>query len=265
MPVPPLGDTPLKLSIPRAFEVMDQLNKNRSLSRIENVTLDEIAEVASRELTASLKSWDYLYERTALSGLKGDRYKEKRWGVNQFVKNHPFEYRPFVPPDVPGCLALYDQWKERKKKGIKTGEGEYEIHLLEDSRSAHFRMMREYQDLGLIGRVVTVGSEIKGYLMGADLSPDLPTCGSVGPKTGWIGRFQDRNEKTLAVLAEVTDLSVRGLAQFIFREFCLEQSAYPWINTMDDSDLLPLRKVKNSYRPFLLVPSYTLEHRIHHE
>jgi hypothetical protein len=242
MPVPPLGDTSLKSAIPRAFEVMDQLNKNRSLSRIENVTLDEMAEADPRQFNAYLKSWDYLYERTALSGLKGDRYKEKRWGVNRFVKNHPYAYRPFTPADVSGCLALYDQWKERKKEGIKTGEGEYEIHLLEDSRSAHFRMIREYQELGLIGRVVTVGSEIKGYLMGAEL-----------------------NEKTLAVLAEVTDLSIKGLAQFIFREFCREQSAYPWINTMDDSDLLPLRKVKNSYHPFLLVPSYTLEHRINHE
>ncbi len=242
MPVPPLGDTPLKSAIPRAFEVMDQLNKVQSLSRIENISLDEMAEADSRRFSAYLKSWDYLYERIALSGLKGDRYKEKRWGVNRFVKNHPYEYRPFAPADLSGCLALYDQWKERKKEGIKTGEGEYEIHILEDSRSAHLRMMREYQELGLIGRVVTVGSEIKGYLMGAAL-----------------------NEKTLAVLAEVTDLLIKGLAQFIFREFCREQNAYPWINTMDDSDLLPLRKVKNSYHPFLLVPSYTLEHRINNK
>ena len=62
------------------------------------------------------------------------------------------------------------------------------------------------------------------------------------------------------MLFEITDLSTKGLAQFIYREFCKElMDTYRWINAMDDSGLENLKRVKNAYHPTRLIPSYNIE------
>ncbi|MBI1822150.1 MAG: DUF2156 domain-containing protein [Nitrospirae bacterium] len=238
MPIPPQGESPLSETIPRAFEMMDRLNPHPSFSRIENLGMKEVSETHGQPFKCYLKSWDYLYERTKITELKGAGFKEKRWGFNTFIKHQAYEYRPFIREDIPGCTALFGEWGAKKKNASIHQEKSYALQLIEDSAVAHRRMMEEAGPLGIIGRVVTMGSMVKGYIFGVEL-----------------------DENTLIVLAEITDISIKGLAQFIFRRFCEELNTYQWVNTMDDSGLLPLRKVKNSYHPFLLVPSYTLEHR----
>jgi hypothetical protein len=57
------------------------------------------------------------------------------------------------------------------------------------------------------------------------------------------------NKDTFCILYEITDLSVKGLAQFIFKEFATELTGYKYINIMDDSGLENLKKVKLSYQP----------------
>lgn len=52
-----------------------------------------------------------------------------------------------------------------------------------------------------------------------------------------------------------------GCAQFIFREFSKmlkEHYAVNYINVGDDMGFENLRKVKMSYRPYKLVPKYTI-------
>ncbi len=61
---------------------------------------------------------------------------------------------------------------------------------------------------------------------------------------------------SFCVLYEITDLQVKGLAQFIFRSFAQELKDYKFINIMDDSGLENLKKVKLSYHPVRLVPAY---------
>lgn len=238
MPLPPLGEGGLNQAVHFGFEIMDRLNPNRSASRIENLSLCDVAEIDLRQFSVKLKSWDYLYEREKLSGLKGDSYKGKRVAYNHFIKHQRPQYLPFSLADTGACLRLYDQWMERKKRGMDFKEGSYPLYLMEDSRKAHQRMMEDSENLGLIGRVVKIDSEIKGYIISAEL-----------------------NESTLVVAAEVTDLSIKGLAQYIFRELCKEMKKSHWVNVMDDSGLNSLRKVKESYHPDQLVPAYILNHR----
>ena len=64
------------------------------------------------------------------------------------------------------------------------------------------------------------------------------------------------NNDTFCILYEITDLSIKGLAQFIFRRFSAELKDYSYINIMDDSGLDNLRKVKLSYKPKRLVSAY---------
>jgi hypothetical protein len=63
-------------------------------------------------------------------------------------------------------------------------------------------------------------------------------------------------------LYEITDLSIKGLAQFIFRAFAEELKNYRYLNIMDDSGLANLKKVKLSYHPERLVPAYIARRRM---
>jgi hypothetical protein len=67
------------------------------------------------------------------------------------------------------------------------------------------------------------------------------------------------NHDTFCILYEITDLSVKGLAQFIFREFSRELKGYRYLNIMDDSGLENLKQVKLSYKPVRLIPSFTAQ------
>ena len=235
MPLPPLGDRPLPETLPLAFDLLDGLNKGKSTGRIENFDFSDMASVDRRAFSFFVKSWDYLYDREKLTGLRGDAYKVKRWAVNRFIKNVRYETRPFVPGDLTECLALYDAWKREKERAFVKGDDDYPRFLMEDSRIAHERMMKESSALGIIGKVVTLDSKISAYTFGMKMG-----------------------EEMLVILAEIADRSVPGLAQFIFREFCAGFPERAWVNTMDDSDLPALRKVKFSYHPVLLVPSFSL-------
>ena len=96
-------------------------------------------------------------------------------------------------------------------------------------------LLRHSGQLGLTGRVVTVEGYIKAYSFGFPVDQD-----------------------TFCVLLEITDLNVKGLSVYLFREFCrdadLEQ--YKFINVMDDLALNNIRETKMSFRPSVLLPLY---------
>lgn len=181
-----------------------------------------------------MKETEYLYETEALAGLRGDRYKQQRHAYNGFVAKYPSaKLRPYTAADQDDCLSLYDQWRERRSE--KSDDPIYNA-MIDDSRSAHRIGISHADVLGLVGRVVRIDGEIRGYTFGYPLGAG-----------------------TFCVLFEITDLGTKGLAQFIYREFCKElMDTYRWINAMDDSGLANLKRVKRSYHPYRLLPSYNI-------
>lgn len=209
-------------------------SRNPHIVRIENVPQETTALFEKNGFSVSLKETEYLYETAALAELRGDPYKQQRHAYNAFVVAHPSaELRPYCPNDRDECLALYDRWRERRSQ--KYDDPIYNA-MLNDSQSAHRIGVSEAEALGLVGRVVRINEGIKGYTFGYPLNAD-----------------------TFCILFEITDLSITGLAQFIYREFCRElMGPYKWINAMDDSGLENLKRVKRSYHPCQLLPSYNL-------
>ena len=170
------------------------------------------------------KEIEYLYETEALIQLKGDRYKSKRAAYNLLTRNHPAaQLQPYQPAHLPDCLALYKSWQQ--ERDAQAHDDVYRA-MLEDSWGSHRIGLMNHEELDLVGRVVFIDGVLKGYTFGYPL-----------------------NSEIFCVLFEITDLRIKGLAQFLFREFCREQAAYRWINTMDDSGLENLKRVKLSYRP----------------
>ena len=221
-------------TINKASQFMLASNQNRHIARIENVPQEMISCFEKNGFRATLKETEYLYETEALVGLQGTRYKQQRHTYNGFVAKYPSaKLRPYTAADRKACLLLYDKWRERRSE--KSDDPIYNA-MLDDSRSAHRIGVSHADALGLLGRVVRIDGEIRGYTFGYPL-----------------------NAGTFCVLFEITDLGTKGLAQFIYREFCKElMDTYRWINAMDDSGLENLKRVKHAYHPIQLLPTYNI-------
>lgn len=235
LPSPCSIDNPMYLEVvEKAYEYMLHSNKNPQIARIENVP-KEIGSVFSMNgFHTYEKETEYIYRTKDLCELKGDRYKQQRNSYNAFVKQYPSaEYTSYKSSDIDECLELYENWS--KSRAEKYTDPIYQA-MLDDSRSAHRIGITHAEELSLVGRVVRINGQLCAYTFGYELNRD-----------------------TFCILFEVSDLNIKGLAQYIYREFCRElMLSYNWINAMDDSGLENLKRVKRAYHPHSLVPSYNL-------
>ena len=233
MPCDPENST-YRNVIRTAYQFMLESNPNPHIARIENVSQELRSFFEKDGFRVTLKETEYLYETAALSELRGSRFKSKRNAYNAFIERYPLaEFTSYCPADRDACFALYDAWHIAR---AATCNDAIYCAMLEDSRSAHRIAIAHAEALGLLGRIVRIDEEIRGYTFGYPLNADI-----------------------FCVLFEITDLEIKGLAQFIYREFCKELGdTYRWVNAMDASGLENLKRVKRSYHPFQLIPSYNI-------
>ena len=233
MPIMPMGGPPREKAIREAYAFMLEESRAKQIVRIENVPASLLPIFRAMGFDATLKETEYLYEANALVQLKGNPYKSKRAAYNAFIRSYPSaEIRPYQPTYLADCLSLYESWQQTRR--AKYDDYIYQA-MLDDSRSAHRTGLMNHEGLGLVGRAVFIDGKLKGYTFGYPL-----------------------NSEVCCVLFEVTDLRMRGLAQFLFREFCREQSANRFIHAMGDSGLAIIKQVKLSYRPCERIPSYNI-------
>ncbi len=238
MPVPPLGDRLGLKIVEECFEIMNFWNQNRAVSRISGIREEYLAHVGANPCgcpyMVTLVEHDYLYNRLDLVNLKGNLYKSKRASYNQFVRSHPNAvYRPFTKEDTPACLRLYQEWlKEYRKHSVP----EHQLQMAEENYNVHQKGILEYELLGLTGRIVELDDgKIAGYTFGTELNPE-----------------------TFYILFEITDRQIKGISQYLFREFCKELEQYRSINVGGDSGIASLARVKESYHPVARYPIYQL-------
>lgn len=229
----PLGGHKKRQAAEEAFRIMDRFNKNKAISRIENVEEKDLPFFKSIGYDCRIKSHDYVCLRSDLAGLKGNRFKSKRWGLNFFLKHYEAQYVPFLSRYSGDCLKLYDRWEEARARDNpdKVYQG-----MMQDSRRSLEVLLDNFKRLDLTARVVKIDKEIRAFTFGFNLNRD-----------------------TFCILYEITDLSIKGLAQYIFCAFAEELKGYKYINIMDDSGLENLKKVKLSYHPVKLVPAYIVK------
>ena len=222
MPIPPIAKTRTPELLQRGFDLLDPLNP-QGRARIEGLSQKECESLAKQGLQCYPKSPEYLYRREDLTALAGNRYKSKRSALNYFTTHYDFRVECYTSKNFLECYSLFKRWQTER---IAKTADPYELALLEDTAFVHRRILLHAEAVGIDGRIVKIGGEIKGYTFGYAL-----------------------NDETFCIFLEITDPGVKGLPQFLFREFCREKSAFQWINAMDDSGLERLRRVKESYRP----------------
>jgi len=253
MLLPPLGK---KKNVPEAmkqcFGIMNTNNSSRFYSRIDYVQagmIDEFIQTADEAQSmfemlehyiVEKKLVDYVYEAESLIALRGNSYHTKRTEINKFQKSYP-NHRIEVLDRVKhheGIMALFNKWVADRVKYMPKEEAEVFLEGIHQERHAVKRMLKHYDELGLVGQVIYIDEEIKGFTAGERISAD-----------------------TACVIIEKTDFEVMGCAQFIFREFSKllkEHYGITYINVGDDMGFENLKKVKMSYRPFKLVPKFTI-------
>ena len=232
MPLPPLGPRPLEESVREGLAYLCQWNKGSSVSRIENVTDQQKAHLAGSDLRWTAKTPDYLYRAEALAQLAGDSYKSQRALCNRVERTASVTLRPYTVADQPACRDLFRRWVSQKREGTLDTMGRY---LLEDAEAAHELVWALSDRLRLAGTVACVEDQVMGYTFGYRLTPE-----------------------TFAVLVEVADRSVPGLAQYLFRETCraARHGGAEYINAMDDAGLPGLRAAKQAYHPVATIKSW---------
>jgi hypothetical protein len=235
MYLPPLAKKTGPLVIKECFRIMDGFNKNKDISRIENLEAKDIVFYQDLGYEYRHKSDDYLCRKADLVLLKGNKFKSKRACCNYFIKHYKFAYLSFISRYKKDCLQLYDNWMTKRKL---TNKDNVYKSMLEDSRNCLKILMDDFQNLNIRGRVVRIDEEIKAFTFGFELNKD-----------------------TFCILYEITDLSIKGLSQFIFRQLCAELKNYKYINIMDDSGLENLKKVKLSYHPLKVIPAYIVKRK----
>lgn len=232
MPVMPLGTAPSIEAIRQSYLFMLEANRSKAIARIENVPEMSLSFFRELGFRVYRKETEYLYSTNSLIQLKGTRYKSKRGAYNSFIRNHSeITLAPYQPKDASDCLELHARWRRERRK---TSCDPLYQGMLDDAEHAHRTGLLNAAELGLEGIVVRIGGELKGYSFGYPL-----------------------NNTVYCIIFEITDTRLKGIAQFLFREFCRRKAVYPFINAMDDSGLENLKRVKQSYHPLEQIGSYT--------
>jgi hypothetical protein len=253
MLLPPLGEKEfVNDAIVSCFEIMNTNNSSPYYARIDYVQesiLEEFVHstdeaenmfVILENYVVEKKLVDYIYEVDSLINLNGNSYHTKRTEINKFRKSYP----DYVVEELDSTkhkeeiLYLFNKWVADRIKYMPGEEAENFLEGIHQERYAVKQMLKYYNALSLIGLVIYINGELKGFTVGERI-----------------------NANTATVIIEKTDFEILGCAQFIFREFSKnlkEHYDVTYINVGDDMGFENLRKVKMSYRPYKLVPKYTI-------
>jgi len=237
MHLPPLGTTPTAEMLGKIFDLLQDRNASKDsplASRIANIEEADIPAFSDLGYKCVAVSSDYISFRESLASLEGNHFKAKRACFNHFIKNNKFEYADLKQEHGADCLALYNYWmtEKRKKKRSKVF-----FDMMQDNFIALNVLFENFQQLEIRGKIIRMNGALKAFTLGFML-----------------------NWETFCIQYEISDLSIKSLAQFIFSSFCRELDCR-FINVMDDSGMEELRKVKLSYHPEKIVHSYTTARR----
>jgi hypothetical protein len=176
-------------------------------------------------------NFDYLYLRSELAELPGNRFHKKKNRVNYFASRHDYSVEPFAGTHRQGCIRLLDRWRD--------------VHDGIDSNSlaAETEADREALEgatlLGLEGLVVLAGGEVRAFVLGERLNSVTSVC-----------HF------------EKADPFMDGLYQLIDREFNSRLfTDCTYVNREQDLGEANIRQSKLSYHPVELIKKYRARRR----
>lgn len=247
--LPPIGDEGGDRALRAAHEIMDDYNAShgvRDHSRVEYISDELLARFDTSGMNVQPMGHDYLYETRRMIDLLGGDLASKRQAKNRFMRQHEYRVEPYDPAlHFEACRALLNEWKDHQDhqhnadptlNGIKRQKESLACELCLECAGA----------LNMKGMVITVRKP-----NGNDAMNDW------GVRAFTFGEYLGQNQSSITI--EKTDLDCKGLAQFIFSEFCRTAWAdRPLVNVGDDWGLATLAWTKQSYRPVKLLRKHVM-------
>ena len=242
--MPPIGDTQGDPALRDAFEIMDHYNVAHQVperSRVEYASEELLRRFDRRCWAPQPMGADYLYDVTSMIELAGGDLASKRQAKNRFLRNYQHRVEAYSASAHRGhCLELLETWKDHQDAQHDAEPSANAIKRAKESIATRL-CLDSAEMLGLKGRVVYVKQQdawsLRGFTFGEPLG-----------------------ESQSSITIEKTDLTVKGLAQFIFSEFCrTDWPDRPLVNVGDDWGLETLAWTKQSYRPVKMLNKYVLK------
>jgi len=233
--LPPLGNNFDSSTLDSAFEHMSKGKSPRPVNRIENIPENLLSAFAPGRYNQYSKPAEYLYRKEDLIALKGNAYKSQRHDCNFFMAHHgTHSFGPYTDADFGPCMDLYERWADNR---AKASTDEIYLSMLQENRLVHARLLKFWEPLGLVARVLKADGKIIGYTFGFSV-----------------------DENTFCVYAEIADLKIQGAAAYMFKSFCADGQLkdFSRINTMDDFAMPNVARAKQAYHPSGLIASYTV-------
>ena len=172
--------------------------------------------------------FDYVYSSDKLIHLTGRAYHAKRNHIQQFTREHPFEYREIDVDLIGQCRELSDEWCRRRNcAGNERLRAEWKA-----AREA----LDHFEELELTGGALLIDGVVEAFSAGELL-----------------------NEKTAVIHMEKASSKYHGLYTLINQRFSEhEWSSVPFINREQDLGEPGLRKAKQSYFPEKMEKKYRI-------
>jgi ribosomal protein S18 acetylase RimI-like enzyme len=257
--VPPIGDGGSDAALAEAVELMDDYNAAHGVPDHTGIeyTSDELLNRLDRsKLVVTPMGTDYVYDTARMIDLAGGDLASKRQAKNRFARNYTHRVETYDPAvHLDDCLKLLSAWQVRQD-GQHAADTKSQAIKRQKETTATELALRSATDLGLTGMVV---------FCSADNDPAAPQTGTqtlTQTRAQTLRGFtfgESLGDDQSSIVIEKTDLETRGLAQFIFSEFCRRDwSQKPLTNVGDDWGLPSLAWTKMSYRPVRLLQKYAL-------
>jgi ribosomal protein S18 acetylase RimI-like enzyme len=254
--LPPIGDTGADRALAAAYELMDDYNAAHQVpqrSRVEYVSDELLARFSSHTIDVQPMGADYVYDVARMIDLAGGDLASKRQAKNRFCRNYAHRVEDYDPSRHQAeCVRLLDLWKTQQDgHHAETADATTAALKRYKESLATVLCLESAHDLGLRGLVVYTKT------------PEAPEAAGSGGGGDWSLRgftFGERlGPDQSSITIEKTDLATKGLAQFIFSEFCRRNWAdRPFVNVGDDWGLETLAWTKMSYRPAKMLNKYVL-------
>ncbi|MCL1873923.1 MAG: phosphatidylglycerol lysyltransferase domain-containing protein [Clostridiales bacterium] len=161
---------------------------------------------------------NYIYRVEDLVNLKGNKYRNKRNHIYQFLREYTnFQFLPLDKSLIQACRRLTDDWVNQHKPS-HTIIAEYKgLQLLFD----------HYAELDCLGAGIIIDDKLEAFTIGEKLNRDT---------------FMIQVEKANPAKQGI----YQAINQFFLRDFAKD---YTYVNRAEDMDEPGIRQAKQSYHP----------------
>ncbi|MBN1216586.1 MAG: DUF2156 domain-containing protein [Candidatus Lokiarchaeota archaeon] len=217
--LPPIGEDPIDM----IFFLFKNI-KNLEIHKLPYTISQEIKEKKeflslNLELQDDRDHWDYVYKKTELMDLPGNRFRAKRNHLKYFLQNYDYEFHLINKELLESCKTFQNEW---------CIQNECQKHQdLNEEQNAITQMINHYSDLKFRGGILFVDSIPVAYTFGEILNNNTGVIHIEKAHTNYRGSYQAINK--------------------FFIQNCCQEVKY--VNREQDLGIEGLRTAKLSYNP----------------